>query len=64
MIVVNAAAPSLCPKSKPEDMQKIHELYQFLDGKLIGVEASMKQHGFEKIEITIDIAETGGKEPQ
>ncbi len=62
MISVNANATKLKPKSKPEDMKKIQELYAYLDEKLAGVEAKMKEYGFEQLVITVDAADNAGKE--
>ena len=62
MITVNANAPKLKPKTKPEDMQKIQELYAYLDEQLAGVEAKMKKYGFEQLVITVDAVENAGKE--
>ncbi len=62
MIKVNANAPKLKPKSKPEDMEKIQDLYAYLDEQLAGVEARMKEYGFEQLVITVDVAESTGKE--
>lgn len=62
MINVNANAPKLKPKSRPEDMQKIQELYAYLDEKLAGVEAKMREYGFEQLTITVYAADNAGKE--
>ena len=62
MISVNANAPELKPKSKPEDMKKIQELYAYLDEQLAGAEAKMKEYGFEQLVITVDVMKNVGKE--
>ena len=62
MITVNANAPKLKPKTKSVDMQKIQELYAYLDEQLAGVEAKMKEYGFEQLVITVNAAENAGKE--
>ena len=62
MITVNANASTLCPKTKPEDMEKLKELYRFLDSQLAGLESKMKELGCEKLVITVDTTENTGKE--
>ncbi len=62
MITVNANASTLCPKTKPEDMEKLKELYRFLDSQLAGLESKMEELGCEKLVITVDTAESNGKE--
>ena len=57
MIKVNANAPKLAPKSNPEDMQKIQEIYHYLDEQLAGLEEMMRAHGFEQLVITVDVTE-------
>ena len=51
MITVNANASTLCPKTKPEDMEKLKEHYRFLDSQLAGLESKMKELGCEKLVI-------------
>ena len=62
MITVNANASTLCPKTNPEDMEKLKELYRFLDSQLAGLESKMKELGCEKLVITVDTTENTGKE--
>ena len=62
MITVNVNAPSLRPKSNPEDMDKIRELYQYLDCQLSGLVEKMQELGCEKLEIMVDTAENAAKE--
>ena len=62
MITVNASASTLCPKTNPEDMEKLKELYRFLDSQLAGLESKMKELGCEKLVITVDTTENTGKE--
>ena len=57
MITVNANAPKLAPKSNPEDMLKIQEIYHYLDDQLAGLEEMMKAQGFEQLVITVDATE-------
>ena len=56
MITVNVNAPSLRPKSKPEDMEKIKALYAYLDERLSGLEEKMQELPCEKLVITVDTA--------
>ncbi len=62
MITVNVNAPSLRPKSNPEDVAKIRNLYQFLDNQLAELEDVMKELGCEKLVITVDTTENTVKE--
>ena len=62
MITVNANTSTLCPKTNPEDMEKLKELYRFLDSQLAGLESKMKELGCEKLVITVDTTENTGKE--
>lgn len=53
MIYAKASAPDLCPKTKPEDQQKLKEFYHFVDERLVGMEDTMKKFGIEKLTIEI-----------
>ncbi len=53
MIYAKASAPDLCPKTKPEDQQKLKEFYRFVDERLAGMEDAMKKVGIEKLTIEI-----------
>ena len=63
MIRAKASAPGLCPKSKPEDMQKLKDFYHCIDERLVGVEAELKKYGVEKLEIRICLEQPNGAEP-
>ena len=53
MIYAKASAPDLCPKTKPEDQQKLKEFYHFVAERLVGMEDAMKKVGIEKLTIEI-----------
>ena len=57
MIQIKANAPALRPKTNPEDMQKIKDLYSFLHEHLEGLEAEMERVSCESLTITV------GKKP-
>ena len=63
MIGAKASAPKLCPKTKPEDEQKLRDFYHCIDQRLVGVEEELKKYGIEKLEIIIDCSKPDGNKP-
>lgn len=52
-IKADSYCPGLKPKSNPEDMKKIKELYSKLETRLKGIEPEFEKCGVEKFVITI-----------
>ena len=57
-IQVDTYAPGLKPKSNPEDMAKIKELYSDLEQRLKGIDAALSNCNVEKA--VINIVKRGG----
>lgn len=51
-VKADAYCPELKPKSNPEDMKKIKELYSDLEERLKGIEPTFDKCGVEKFVIT------------